>query len=124
MRPKRRLVAACGEATRKTATRRAALYGLFAILATGVNVGAQRLVLSVATEDWGLYVAMAVGTIAGLSLKFVLDARFVFVSFRPMYIGIQPHVAAVAAKTGRRSSIVSHSAAQSDRAGIVPTMSA
>ena len=53
----------------------AALYGLFAALATAVNLGAQAVVLGLGGP---VLVALAVGTVAGLPVKYVLDKRYVF----------------------------------------------
>lgn len=53
----------------------AALYGLFAAVATVVNLGAQAVVLSLGGP---VLVALAVGTIAGLPVKYVLDKRYIF----------------------------------------------
>jgi putative flippase GtrA len=53
----------------------AALYGLFAAIATAVNLGAQAVVLALGGP---VLVALAVGTIAGLPVKYVLDKRYIF----------------------------------------------
>ena len=50
-------------------------YALFAVIATVVNLAAQRLSLAL----WpALIPAMAVGTLAGLIVKYVLDKHWIF----------------------------------------------
>lgn len=55
-------------------------YGLFAIIAIGVNLGCQWgfLTLSAGVGTLYLTMAMAIGTLAGLLCKFILDKKFVF----------------------------------------------
>lgn len=59
-------------------------YGGFAALAVLANLGAQRLVLAVAGQAGGGHsgaafaLALAVGTVAGLVLKYLLDRRWIF----------------------------------------------
>lgn len=59
-------------------------YGGFAALAMLANLGAQRLVLAAAGRDGGAHsgaafvLALAVGTLAGLVLKYALDRRWIF----------------------------------------------
>lgn len=58
-------------------------YSGFAVLATLVNLGLQRLVL-LAGEGPVLFVlAMAVGTVAGLLVKYVLDRHWIFADRAP-----------------------------------------
>lgn len=49
-------------------------YALFAIIATGCNLAAQHVILLAAP----LPAAMAVGTLAGLASKYLLDRRWIF----------------------------------------------
>lgn len=53
-------------------------YALFALVATGINIGVQRLSLLLYEGRFSLYVAMILGTGAGLAVKYVLDKRFIF----------------------------------------------
>ncbi|MDQ2092277.1 GtrA family protein [Marimonas arenosa] len=52
------------------------LYAAFAIIATLVNLGAQRVVLAL-DSDW-FFLAMLAGTAVGLVTKYVLDKRWIF----------------------------------------------
>jgi len=51
---------------------------LFACIAGAVNIGAQALVLLVYGGPFRLTIAMAIGTVAGLLPKYLLDARWIF----------------------------------------------
>lgn len=53
-------------------------YALFALIATGINIGVQRLSHVVYEGRFSLYIAMFLGTIAGLAVKYVLDKRYIF----------------------------------------------
>ena len=55
-------------------------YGLFAIIAIAVNLGCQFIFLngSGGKGPFFLTMAMALGTLAGLLCKFILDKKFVF----------------------------------------------
>ena len=53
-------------------------YTLFAILSTGFNLLFQYLSFLVYTDFASLYVAMLMGTLAGLILKYILDKKFIF----------------------------------------------
>lgn len=56
-----------------------ARYGLFAIAATAVNLGTQHACLALFDRPpLGLPLAMALGTLAGLLAKYVLDKRWIF----------------------------------------------
>lgn len=57
---------------------RAALYVLFAGIAISINILSQWLSLAVYTGPVALPVAMAVGTVAGLIAKYLLDKRWIF----------------------------------------------
>ncbi|MDR0478612.1 MAG: GtrA family protein [Burkholderiaceae bacterium] len=54
------------------------LYGLFALLATAVNIGAQDLWLRAWPGPWPIVTSMCAGTAAGLAVKYVLDKRYIF----------------------------------------------
>ena len=53
-------------------------YVLFAILATGINIGTQYTSLVIYKGRYGLYVAMFWGTLAGLIVKYILDKKYIF----------------------------------------------
>jgi putative flippase GtrA len=53
-------------------------YALFAALATGINIGVQRVIGSVVAGRVSLYVAILGGMTAGLIVKYLLDKRFIF----------------------------------------------
>ncbi|ALG89687.1 MULTISPECIES: GtrA family protein [Actibacterium] len=53
-------------------------YAAFAVLATLANLGAQRAVLGLAGGGTGFALAVAVGTAAGLVVKYLLDKRWIF----------------------------------------------
>lgn len=53
-------------------------YAGFAVLATVVNLASQRGVLSFAGGELGLALAIAIGTICGLLVKYYLDKRWIF----------------------------------------------
>lgn len=53
-------------------------YILFAVIATGVNLSTQWLVLLVAANDLWLLLALMAGTGTGLVAKYVLDKRWIF----------------------------------------------
>lgn len=53
-------------------------YVLFAIIATGVNLGTQWLVLLIQQSDLWLLIALFAGTATGLVAKYVLDKRWIF----------------------------------------------
>jgi putative flippase GtrA len=53
-------------------------YAAFAVIATVVNLAAQRLVLAMVPGGMGLAVAVFCGTGAGLVVKYGLDKRWIF----------------------------------------------
>ena len=53
-------------------------YALFALVSTLVNLLFQYLSFKVYSGFGALYVAMAVGTLAGLVVKYVLDKKWIF----------------------------------------------
>jgi len=66
-------------ATRPTEGAHLALrYTAFAVIATGINIGAQDLMVRLYDGPLALYVSMAAGTLAGLMVKYLLDKRWIF----------------------------------------------
>ena len=63
----------------------AAKYAFFAGIAIVTNVAAQRAALAVYSGPFALYAAMAVGTLAGLFVKYVLDKKYIF------YVRVESH---------------------------------
>jgi putative flippase GtrA len=57
-------------------------YGLFALLATAVNIALQRALGTLLREPRCIYLAILAGTAGGLAVKYCLDRRFVF-RYRP-----------------------------------------
>ena len=53
-------------------------YTVFAVLATLVNLGAQRLVLAYGETALVFALAVGAGTVAGLVVKYALDKRWIF----------------------------------------------
>tara|TARA_B110000444_G_scaffold252977_1_gene283084 strand:+ start:197 stop:589 length:393 start_codon:yes stop_codon:yes gene_type:complete len=53
-------------------------YSLFAILATLLNLSAQEVVVRSYDGAFAIYLAMALGTLAGLVSKYLLDKKFIF----------------------------------------------
>jgi len=53
-------------------------YALFALLSTIVNIGFQYLSFLIYEGFLSLYLAMFVGTLAGLVLKYILDKKYIF----------------------------------------------
>ena len=53
-------------------------YAVFAAIATGINIAAQRGAAFFVTGRFSLYVSLFFGTIAGLAVKYILDKRFIF----------------------------------------------
>lgn len=53
-------------------------YGLFALLATLANFAAQESVLYIYPGPQGMVVALVMGTVLGLVLKYLLDKRYIF----------------------------------------------
>jgi len=53
-------------------------YIFFAIIATGMNIGAQYVSLRIYRGQFDLYVAMFWGTLIGLIVKYLLDKRYIF----------------------------------------------
>ena len=53
-------------------------YALFALFSTAVNIAFQYLSFLVYSGFLSLYVAMFIGTVAGLVLKYILDKKYIF----------------------------------------------
>ncbi|MBW2090586.1 MAG: GtrA family protein [Deltaproteobacteria bacterium] len=53
-------------------------YTLFAIIATAVNIGFQDITSRLCKGSFELYISMAVGTLAGLIVKYLLDKKYIF----------------------------------------------
>lgn len=53
-------------------------YGAFAVIATLANLAAQRLVLMAGDGGAVFALALAVGTLVGLVIKYLLDKRWIF----------------------------------------------
>ena len=53
-------------------------YSLFAVLATLLNLSAQEVVVRTYNGDFAIYLAMALGTLAGLVSKYLLDKKYIF----------------------------------------------
>jgi putative flippase GtrA len=61
-----------------TLSRLVLLYAAFALVATGVNLAVQRLVLTGGHSPPWFAAAVLAGTLAGLVVKYVLDKRWIF----------------------------------------------
>lgn len=61
-----------------SSARLAALYGLFAVIATLANLGAQMLAIRLYGGAWAIELSMLAGTLVGLAVKYVLDKRHIF----------------------------------------------
>jgi len=55
-----------------------ARYALFAVCATALNMGLQYLIMEIVRRPVSIYLAMVVGTAAGIVLKYSLDCRYIF----------------------------------------------
>jgi hypothetical protein len=54
-------------------------YSLFAVLATLLNLSAQEVVVRTYDGSFAIYLAMALGTLAGLVSKYLWDKKYIFV---------------------------------------------
>ena len=61
-----------------TAADPALKYGVFAIIATLINLASQELTIRIYAGSYTLYVALLVGTMTGLISKYCLDKKFIF----------------------------------------------
>ena len=53
-------------------------YIFFALIATILNLWVQRFVLGVNTSDISLLIAIVLGTLVGLVVKYTLDKKWIF----------------------------------------------
>jgi putative flippase GtrA len=53
-------------------------YGIFALIATAANIGAQDVVTRLYSGPWQIVTSMLVGTGVGLVVKYLLDKRYIF----------------------------------------------
>jgi putative flippase GtrA len=53
-------------------------YAGFALIATVVNLGTQRLLLGDSVQPLRFAIALVAGTLAGMAVKYVLDSRWIF----------------------------------------------
>ena len=59
-------------------TKLAINYGIFALIATAANIGAQDLVIRNYSGAYAILVSVIVGTGFGLVVKYILDKRYIF----------------------------------------------
>lgn len=58
--------------------RLAVLYGAFAAISIGVNLGVQWVTSALLAGGYAIIVALLAGTLAGLIVKYALDKRYIF----------------------------------------------
>jgi putative flippase GtrA len=61
-----------------SALNRALKYGVFATIATLINLSTQELVIRIYSGSLDIYVALLLGTVTGLVSKYTLDKRYIF----------------------------------------------
>lgn len=61
-----------------SATKLAITYGIFALIATAVNISAQEFVGFVYTGNFNFFLSLTIGTGLGLVVKYILDKRYIF----------------------------------------------
>jgi short subunit fatty acids transporter len=54
------------------------IYALLALIATGINIGAQGLAVRTYSGPYAVLLSMAIGTVAGLLVKYALDKQYIF----------------------------------------------
>lgn len=59
-------------------TKLAINYGIFALIATAANIGAQDLVIRTYSGAFDILASVIVGTGVGLVVKYILDKRYIF----------------------------------------------
>ncbi len=59
-------------------TKLAINYGIFALIATAANIGAQDLVIRTYSGTFDILASVIVGTGVGLVVKYILDKRYIF----------------------------------------------
>lgn len=62
----------------RTSARLAISYAIFALIAIGVNIGAQDLIVRTYRDAFVILISVIVGTGAGLITKYILDKRYIF----------------------------------------------
>ena len=68
-----------------SSARLALKYGIFACMATATNIGTQDLSIRLYNGAFGMLISVAVGTGAGLFVKYLLDKRYIF-RFRAHFV--------------------------------------
>ena len=63
---------------RKTPTKIAVLYTLFAVLSTAINIGSQMLSIWIYEGPLSVEISILVGTAMGLPLRYFLEKRYIF----------------------------------------------
>ncbi|WP_374442882.1 GtrA family protein [Pseudomonas panipatensis] len=61
-----------------TSTKIALYYVLFALIATGFNIGAQDISVRIYTGPLSILLSVILGTAVGLIAKYILDKRYIF----------------------------------------------
>ena len=64
-----------------TAVDRALKYGVFAVIATLINLASQELTIRVYSGSYALCVVLLVSTVASLISKYCRDKKFIFAFF-------------------------------------------
>ena len=60
------------------ALNRALKYGVFATIATLINLSTQEFAIRVSSGAFEIYIALLLGTVTGLVSKYILDKRYIF----------------------------------------------
>ena len=63
-----------------------ARYILFAVIATILNLLTQRVILHIHNDQIFFIIAIAMGTLIGLAVKFILDKRWIFKEVQTQFI--------------------------------------
>ena len=63
---------------KKTATKIAVLYTLFAVLSIAINIGSQMLSIWIYKGQLSVEISILVGTAMGLPLRYFLEKRYIF----------------------------------------------
>lgn len=63
-------------------------YAFFAVIATVINLAVQRIIFIFRSEESGFFLALLVGTGAGLVVKYALDKRWIF---NDLATGVRSH---------------------------------
>lgn len=59
-------------------TKMAIDYGIFALIATAANIGAQEIAIHVYNGTFGILISVILGTGIGLMVKYILDKHLIF----------------------------------------------